>query len=56
MLSTLGRPGAALGEASGFTFEEIGECLLALGRADEARPYFAQACAALSNDAWLAAA
>jgi tetratricopeptide (TPR) repeat protein len=34
--------------------EEIGECLLALGRADEARPYFAEAYALLSADRQLA--
>jgi tetratricopeptide (TPR) repeat protein len=33
----------ALGETDGFVFEEIAECLLALGRDDEARPYFARA-------------
>lgn len=43
------------GEPDGYVFEELGECLLALGRADEARPYFAQAYALLSQDAWLAA-
>ena len=45
----------ALGEAAGFTQEEIGECTLALGRGEEARPLFAQAYAALSGDAWLVA-
>jgi len=39
----------------GFVPEEIGECLLALGRADEARPYFAKAAALLSQDPWLVA-
>jgi tetratricopeptide (TPR) repeat protein len=34
--------------------EEIGECLLALGRDDEARPYFAEAYALLSADQRLA--
>jgi hypothetical protein len=42
------------GASDGFVFEELGECLLALGRADEARPYFAQAYAELSQDEWLA--
>ena len=37
----------------GFIPEEIGECLLALGRPDEARPYFARASALLSQDPWL---
>ena len=36
----------------GFVPEEIGECLLALGRAEEARPCFARAHALLSGDAW----
>ncbi len=45
----------ALGEGSGFTWEEISECLLALGREVEARPHFAQAYAALSQDARLVA-
>lgn len=31
------------GETDGYVFEEIGECLLALNRAEEARPYFAKA-------------
>lgn len=39
----------------GYTYEEIGECLLALGRAEEARPYFAQAYEILSQDQWLVA-
>lgn len=43
------------GTKDGYVNEEIGECLLALDRADEARPYFAQAYAALSQDEWLAA-
>ena len=47
--------GKAAGEAVGFTQEEIGECLLALGRGEAARPYFARAYAALSGDAWLVA-
>lgn len=38
------------GETDGFVFEEIGECLLALSRADEARPYFARAHEALSGE------
>ena len=47
--------GEAAGEAVGFTLEEIAECLLALGRGAAARPYFARAYEALSEDAWLAA-
>jgi tetratricopeptide (TPR) repeat protein len=38
----------------GYILEEIGECLLALGRADEATSYFAQAFDALSTDDQLA--
>lgn len=45
----------ASGEPDGFTHEEIGECLLALGRGEEARPHFASAWRALSEDRWLAA-
>ena len=41
---------ASAGEEDGFVDEEIGECLLALGRPEEARPYFAAAHAALSRD------
>jgi tetratricopeptide (TPR) repeat protein len=44
-----------LGGSDGYTTEEIGECLLALGRAEEATPYFAQAYAKLSQDPWLVA-
>lgn len=40
----------AAGDPSGFTDEELGECLLALGRASEARPHFAAAYARLSRD------
>jgi hypothetical protein len=32
----------------------MGECLLLLNRAAEARPYFARAYAVLSQDPWLA--
>jgi len=39
----------------GYTYEELGECLLLLGRKAEARPYFAQAYAILSQDGWLVA-
>src|SRR6185503_1528392 len=42
------------GEVDGFVFEEIGECLLALNRKEEARPYFAKAYEVLSQDEWLA--
>lgn len=39
----------------GFVSEEIGECLLALGRPSEAQPWFRQAFAKLSQDPWLEA-
>lgn len=39
----------------GFVLEEIAECLLALKRTDEAKPYFARADESLSKDEWLAA-
>ncbi|MFN8177912.1 MAG: tetratricopeptide repeat protein [bacterium] len=39
----------------GFVFEEIAECLLALGRADEARPWCAKAWDVLSKLEWLVA-
>jgi hypothetical protein len=39
-----------VGEPDGYVFEEIGECLLALGRSDEARPWFALAHLELSRD------
>ena len=44
-----------LGESDGYVEEELGECLLALNRPEEARPSFAQAYAKLSQDAWLVA-
>ena len=44
----------ALGEQDGYVYEEIAECLAALGRDDEARSYFARAYEALSRDPWLA--
>ncbi len=37
----------------GYVFEELGECLLALNRKEEATPYFAQAYQLLSQDPWL---
>jgi tetratricopeptide (TPR) repeat protein len=39
-------------EPAGYSYEEAGECLLALEREEEARPYFARAYEALSKDAW----
>jgi tetratricopeptide (TPR) repeat protein len=41
-------------ERDGFVFEEIGECLLLLNRAEEARRYFSKAYEILSQDTWLA--
>ncbi len=53
----LARQQASLAEAGsssdGYVYEELGECLLAVNRADEARPYFAQAYELLSQDSWL---
>ena len=40
-------------QKSGYVFEEIAECLLALERTEEAVPYFAAAYEELSNDSWL---
>ena len=39
----------------GYVFEELGECLLLLGKADEALEYFKQAYNLLSQDQWLVA-
>jgi tetratricopeptide (TPR) repeat protein len=44
----------AEGGADGYVEEEIGECLLALGRPEEAAPWFAKAWEKLSKDPWLA--
>lgn len=38
----------------GYNYEEIGECLLELGKGDEAKPYFAKAYELLSKERWLA--
>ncbi len=43
------------GTSDGYVCEELGECLLALGRAGEARPWFARAHAVLAQDTWLRA-
>lgn len=63
VLRAVGRPEEALAEQmalageliepEGFNQEELGECLLALGRSDEARPHFATAYRLLSQDPWL---
>lgn len=44
---------AAGDDEDGYTAEEVGECLLALGRADEARPHFRRAAELLGADTWL---
>lgn len=41
-------------DPSGYTHEEIAECLYALGRTEEARPYFARAHTSLLCEPWLA--
>ena len=43
----------AAGERDGYVFEEIGECLLALNRLEEARPFFQKAYELLLQDIWL---
>lgn len=43
----------AKGESDGFISEEIAECLHALGEVAEAKPWFARAFEALSQDKWL---
>ena len=45
----------SVNETDGYVFEEIGECLLLLDRKEEARPYFAKAYEALSQDQFLMA-
>jgi tetratricopeptide (TPR) repeat protein len=50
LLSELERDGGR----DGFVHEELGECLLALGREAEARPHFARAWELLHEDRWLA--
>lgn len=42
-------------EEDGYIHEEIAECLLALGQASDARPYFQRAYTRLAADPWLAA-
>lgn len=46
---------AAAGAPDGYVYEELAECLLALGRPADAAPHFARAHELLSADAWLAA-
>ncbi|MFM8370637.1 MAG: hypothetical protein ACKOBD_17965, partial [Chloroflexota bacterium] len=45
----------SIGGSDGYVDEEIGECLLALNRVDEAKPYFTKAYELLSQDEWLMA-
>ncbi|MBA3871788.1 MAG: tetratricopeptide repeat protein [Anaerolineae bacterium] len=45
----------AAGTSDGYVSEEIGECLLALGRTHDSHSYFANAYTELSKDAWLVA-
>lgn len=40
-------------EQDGYVYEELGECLLALGQPKEAAPHFAQAWQVLGQDPWL---
>lgn len=42
-------------EQDGYVSEEIAECLLALGRVTESRPYFTEAYTLLSQNIWLVA-
>lgn len=46
---------ASAGESDGYVFEEIGECLLASNRQEEARPHFRKAYELLVQDSWIAA-
>lgn len=50
---TLEREWEATGEPDGYVFEEIGECLVALGRADEAKKPFTRAYELLWLDPWM---
>ncbi|MEE8154858.1 MAG: tetratricopeptide repeat protein [Phycisphaerales bacterium] len=44
---------AAIENPDGYVYEELAECLHALERSDEAKPYFRRAHELLSKDAWL---
>lgn len=44
---------AAIGEEDGFVYEEMGECLLALGKAAEAKPWFRKALPKLEAIDWV---
>lgn len=58
-LRSLGRTEEALAKQQeldpedGYVSEELGECLLELGRIEESKPHFAKAYELLSQDAWL---
>lgn len=52
--AALRQANAEAGVDDPYVSEELGECLLALGRDDEARPHFAAAAAGLGADQWLA--
>ncbi len=54
MQEALRREFEEAGERDGYVFEELGECLLLLDRAAEARPWFARAYEELSRNTWLA--
>jgi hypothetical protein len=41
-------------EEDGYIFEEIGECMLLLGKNEDAKPNFKKAYEILSKDIWLA--
>jgi tetratricopeptide (TPR) repeat protein len=49
----LTRPERQGDDSEGYTREEVGECLLLLGKSEEARPHFVRAWELLHNDAWL---
>jgi tetratricopeptide (TPR) repeat protein len=53
MQQSLAKDLVAAGERDGYVSEEIGECLLALGRGAEAAPHFAAAWRELRRDGWL---
>lgn len=47
--------GRSTGDSNMYIHEELAECLHALGREDEARPWFERAYEAFSKDVWVAA-
>ena len=53
MQQTLHEEAKALGDLDMYGLEELGECLHALGRTAEAKPWFARAHEAMSKDPWL---